>query len=154
MSSMQLRSLSESAADLARTTEPPDWFTQRDRIYESKVADVRLILRNIRGMWRWQKSEFLCVHPASFLFVRIRQWRCLRVPLSPWGPWHFSICGILIQGAQTCEACLGRTLPRLMLNQPQPYEYAYHAHPSHRTIIIFHHIYYYYTYQDLSRISC
>ena len=46
----------------------------------------------------------------------------------------------MIQGAQTCEACLGRTLPRLMLNQPQPYELAYQAHLSHRTMIIFHHI--------------
>ena len=43
----------------------------------------------------------------------------------------------MIQGAQTYKACLDRTLPRLMLSQPQPYELAYQAHLQHRTMIIF-----------------
>ena len=71
---------------------------------------------------------FSCVYVSGAAFV---------YPYYYGGHGIFSICGILIQGAQTYEACLGRTLPRLMLSQPQPYELAYQAHLPHRTMIIF-----------------
>ena len=73
---------------------------------------------------------FSCAYVSGAAFV---------YPYHHGGHGILSICGILIRGSQTCEACLGRTLPRLMLSQPQPYELAYHAHLPHRTINIFHH---------------